>query len=67
VLLDLLLDQPFSEGLQEVETEAACLFDPDLCFTPDGGVADCVEEVMAGPSNLTDLPDRAGQLRLDRD
>ena len=32
-----------------------------------GGVADGVEEVVAGPGNLTDLPDRTGQLRLDRD
>lgn len=67
VLLDLLLDQPFGERLKEVEVETAYLFGPSLCLAPDGNVADGVEEVVADPGNLTDLPDRARQLRLDRD
>lgn len=67
VLLDLLLDQPFGERLQEVEVETAGLFGPELCLAPSGRVTDGVEEVVAGPGDLTDLPYRTGQLRLDRD
>lgn len=67
VLLNLLLDQPFGERLQEFDAETASLFGPGLCLAPDGRVADGVEEVMAGPGDLTDLSDRTGQLRLNRD
>lgn len=66
-LLDLLLDQLFGERRQEVEAETAGLFGPGLCLAPDGRFADGVEEVVAGPCNLPDLPDRARQLRLYSD
>jgi hypothetical protein len=48
VLLDLLLDEPFCELLEEVEAETACLFGPGVYLAPDGRIADGVKEIVAG-------------------